>query len=99
MSDVAALAAIHDTFCVAAVWHQDGQAVSVTVVPFHSAGDDPFGVGGSVRRKGFEIPVAQIAFRPRNGDQIDVSGVLWRVIDVMEYEEALAWRVMVERGG
>jgi hypothetical protein len=98
MVDAAALADIRAAYEQPVDWSQDGTTiVGVMGTLFHQGGDDPFGTGGSVRRRGYEVPVALLPFRPRNGDQIVDAGEAWRVIDVVDYEEALAWRVMVER--
>ena len=96
--DSAGLAAIHAAFAVDIEWLQDGVAIQTSAIPFHAAGDDPIGVGLSVRQKGFEVRRADIAFKPQSGAEIEAEGVVWRVIDVIDYEEADAWRVMVERG-
>lgn len=97
MSAAAALLAIHRAFAVDAEWDQGSTPVALTVVPFHGAGDDPIGVGHSVRQKGFEVRKADLPTRPTSSDRITVDGAVWAVIDVMDYEEADAWRVMVER--
>lgn len=98
MTDAAALQAIHDAFAVAADWTQGASVISeIRIVPFHDAGDDPIGVGRSVRQKGYEVRKADLPFVPANDDVIDAEGKIWRVIDMMDYEEADAWRVMVEK--
>ncbi len=94
--DAAALADIHSSFAQPVTWQQDSASVSVTAVPFNARGDDQIGVGMSVRQRGYEVQLADLPFEPRYGDVITDSGKLWRVIDVMEYEEANAWRVQVE---
>lgn len=94
--DGAALASIHSAFAQPVTWQQDGVSVDVTAVPFNAHGDDPIGVGMSVRQKGYEVPYSSLPFEPRYGDIITQSGRAWRIIDVMEYDEAEAWRVQVE---
>ena len=98
MPDSAALKAIHDAFAVSAEWMQGSDVVAdISIVPFHDAGDDPIGVGRSVRQKGYEVRKADLPFNPVNGDLIICEGSDWRVIDMMDYEEADAWRVFVEK--
>jgi hypothetical protein len=98
MTDLAALQAIHDAFAVPVEWTQGSTVVSdISAIAFHDPGDDPIGVGRSVRQKGFEARKSDLPFEPALDDQIDDAGVIWRVIDVMDYEEAAAWRVMVEK--
>lgn len=94
--DAAALADIHSAFAQPVSWQQDAVTVAVSAVLFNARGDDPIGVGMSVRQRGYEIPVADLPFEPRYGDRITDAGKVWRVIDVMDYEEAEAWRVQVE---
>lgn len=94
--DAAALADIHAAFAQPVTWRQDGTIVDVSAVLFNGHGDDPIGVGMSVRRRGYEVRKADLPFDPRSGDNITDSGQQWRVIDVMEYDEAAAWRVHVE---
>ena len=71
--------------------------LDAVLMPFHDAGDDPIGVGRSVRQKGYEVRKADLPFAPVNGDLIICEGCDWRVIDMMDYEEADAWRVFVEK--
>lgn len=96
--DAAALADIHSAFAQPVSWQQDAVSVDVTAIPFNDRGDDPIGVGASVRKKGFEVPYSSLPFEPRYGDILTEteSGHTWRVIDYMDYDEALAWRVQVE---
>lgn len=95
--DAQALAAIHAAFAEPADWQQDSLApVACTVVPFHAPGELAFGRGTSAGRKGFEVPKTALPFRPINGDIVTVDTVVWRVIEVIDYREASAWRVFVE---
>jgi hypothetical protein len=89
-----ALSAIHTAFAQPVTWQQQGEAdVTCTAVLSHAAESDY----SSVRRRGYEVPVADLPFRPRNGDIVLDAGAAWRVIEVIDYDEAKAWRVFVDR--
>lgn len=94
--DLSALTDIAAAFSQPVTWTQNPTVVNVRAVLFNARGDDPIGTGMSVRQRGYEIPQAALPFEPKNGDVISDAGQDWRVIDVMDYEEALAWRVQVE---
>jgi hypothetical protein len=94
--DMSALSDIAAAFAQPVTWQQNGQTVPAAAVAFNTRGDDPIGTGNSVRQRGFEIPKASLPFEPANGDLITDDGQQWRVIDVMDYDEARAWRVQVE---
>lgn len=94
--DAAALADIHSAFAQPVSWQQDAVSVNVTAIAYNARGDDQIGVGMSVRQKGYEVSQASLPFDPRHGDIITDDGLSWRVIDVMDYAEATAWRVQVE---
>jgi hypothetical protein len=94
--DTAALNDIHAAFAQPISWQQDAAQVNAVAVVFNARGDDPIGDGMSVRQRGYEIQQNALPFEPRNGAIITDAGTQWRVIDVMEYDEARAWRVQVE---
>ena len=94
--DAAALADIHSAFAQPVSWQQDAATVNVTAIAFNARGDNQIGVGMSVRQRGYEVTQASLPFVPRHGDIIIDDGLSWRVIDVMDYAEATAWRVQVE---
>lgn len=89
------LADIHAAFALPVTWRQEGEApVECTAVPFHDPGDRGF--GRSVGRKGFEVPKELLPFEPENDDIVVDGTDVWRVIEVINYREANAWRVFVE---
>lgn len=94
--DAAALADIHSAFAQPVSWQQDALTVNVTAIAYNARGDDQIGVGMSVRQRGYEVAQSSLPFEPRYGDIITDDGLTWRVIDVMDYAEATAWRVQVE---
>ena len=94
--DAAALADIHAAFAQSVAWEHDSFVVDVPAVPFNARGDDQIGVGMSVRQRGYEVRKCDLPFEPVYGDIITDADKQWRVIDVMEYDEANAWRVQVE---
>jgi hypothetical protein len=94
MFPATALSAIHGAFAQPVTWHQQGEAeVTCTAVLFHGAESDY----SSVRRRGYEVPLSSLPFKPKNGDIVLDDGVAWRVIEVIDYDEAKAWRVFVDR--
>jgi hypothetical protein len=94
--DISALSDIAAAFAQPVTWKQNAQTVATKAVAFNARGDDPIGTGNSVRQHGYEIPKVSLPFQPANGDTITDDGQQYRVIDVMDYEEARAWRVQVE---
>lgn len=94
--DIAALNDIHAAFGEPISWQQDSAQMNVAAVVLNAGGDDPIGDGMSVRQRGYEVQKSDLPFEPRHADIITDSGQQWRVIDVMEYDEANAWRVQVE---
>jgi hypothetical protein len=94
--DISALSDIAAAFAQPVTWKQNAQTVPAQAVAFNARGDDPIGTGNSVRQRGYEIPKASLPFQPANGDTITDDGQQYRVIDVMDYEEARSWRVQVE---
>lgn len=96
----AALAAISKTFAITITYRFEGQEVEAKAVLYHPPASELDGLGGATARsRGYEIARAGFALTPRNGAQIVENGVIWRVIEVIDYEEASAWRLMVERQG
>lgn len=97
-----ALDAIHSTFATATLeWWRNGEVVApgVKAIPFHDRGNLPFGAGQSVGRKGFEVPVAALAFEPKVDDMLFEDVAAFTIINVTPWPEAKAWRVMVEETG
>jgi hypothetical protein len=96
--DISALSDIAAAFAQPVTWNQKSglSNYATSAVAFNARGDDPIGTGNSVRQRGYEIPKASLPFQPANGDTITADGQQYRVIDVMDYEEARAWRVQVE---
>jgi hypothetical protein len=89
-----ALSAIHTAFAQPVTWQQQGETdVTCTAIVFHG-GESEF---STVRRRGYEVPVADLPFKPKNGDLVIDGGTAWRVIEVIDYDEASAWRVFVDR--
>jgi hypothetical protein len=89
-----ALLAIHRTFEQPVTWQQQGEAdLACTAILFHG-GESEF---STVRRRGYEVPVTALPFKPKNGDIVIDSSTAWRVIEVINYDEVSAWRVFVDR--
>lgn len=69
----------------------------VDAVPMNGAGAGLYGDGGNIRQRAFEIGWDKLpGITPKNGDLIDDGDTVWRVIEVINYREAAAWRLPVE---
>jgi hypothetical protein len=94
----AALASIHAAFAQSVSWRQDGESpFDCTAILFHGIPNSHYDAGSSVRKRGYEVQTSALPFRPRNGDLVIDDGTAWRVIEVIDYDEAEAWRVYVDK--
>lgn len=94
-----AAGAIHSTFAAATIDvlpNSGPPLTNISAIWFDYAGDDPFGDGRSVRQRGYEVQKSDVPNRPLNGTIIVAVAGRFRVIEVRDVQDALAWAVMVE---
>lgn len=97
-SDLQSLDAINAAFAGPVTYAQGATVLAdVPAIPMNNAGAGLFGDGGNIRQRGYEIQWADLpGLTPVNGDLITDDGQQWRVLEVINYREAAAWRLPVE---
>jgi hypothetical protein len=93
----AAAAEIHSAFAVPVSYVQPGEPqVTTSAIRFHGLAGGAFGSSNAQRSRGYEFRVADLPFWPRNRDVVTDGDAIWTVIEVIDWPEAEAVRVMVE---
>jgi hypothetical protein len=96
-----ALLALHASFAGPVTYRQRGEeAIATTAIRFQGDAGGAFGSTGAQRSRGYEFrydgSAQALPFWPCNGDAIVDGDKAWRVIEVIDWPEARAVRVMVE---